>query len=858
MEDMASASVSAVAGNTVSAVAGNTTVSAVAGSGAPDAVDIGTVRQAMAWRVKYRVKSESGQTKRRLPLQMLGVHPQNRGGVYPQGNVVKTLGIRLAGLGYSQEDADHQGVAVEQPPRDEKNPDSAVAESYGEYNRRKCLGQPLLKSCFGVESNVTFGMLSHNHLLLLLLCWTNSAKWELEDKEQGLLGKALNAEGRLDVDTAVAADGNFAELKPIVTQGLLVEVLSWKINVEEPGACSVICAALNAANQVALRTTELTAIAVLSGECALHSSLACSDSIDFLKVKAACRSKLDCFVDEPEFQELFSFVINLGADNGPFIPDLLDFGSRFVDQRIRQLRLHAFAEINKVSNHCPRTKIAALKRAYHKKPSHGLCPSPDSKFHTATFDSLLRLEELLQYFHSYCKPAYESVMKDDYQRAKFIANVDCAAADAFVSARDNATLPELSLHMLQATKKYNDQLQAVLPAEIKEKRLAWIRFPIERKANTNPASAVAESKLLPKIIRYDPVSGEVLTTQETRVTEKRPAPEFQYLPWRSWHQRAASSMGMEEAATRAAWQVLYLLHARTNYSDVPLDVVMDMSKNHRCVKATQVVPPEQLLLAPCVLKAKSLSLNSVHPSRATIEVVLYRQFDEFPSSVDPKPKTKRRKIAKEDAVAGGSDENAGADSKEAAGAGGSDDSAGADSKEALVAVGSDENAGADSKKAAVAGGSDGQAGILKSFRFYVNPEWKAPEADHDDPESWNWQNDESMHPYWSVRRLSHQRLGEATFNMTTKPLEFTVATVGAVSGEYLSVLMKVTVPFMTNYVEIPKGAELLLEEEDKQRKEKQKSKTWKDDVYVRSRGSSGGGGSLAGATRKATKVVVEV
>ena len=42
MDDTASASVSAVAGNTVSAVADNT-VSAVAGSGAPDAVDIGIV-----------------------------------------------------------------------------------------------------------------------------------------------------------------------------------------------------------------------------------------------------------------------------------------------------------------------------------------------------------------------------------------------------------------------------------------------------------------------------------------------------------------------------------------------------------------------------------------------------------------------------------------------------------------------------------------------------------------------------------------------------------------------------------------------------------------------------------------------
>ncbi len=147
---------------------------------------------------------------------------------------------------------------------------------------------------------------------------------------------------------------------------------------------------------------------------------------------------------------------------------------------------------------------------------------------------------------------------------------------------------------------------------------------------------------------------------------------------------------------------------------------------------------------------------------------------------------------------------------------------------------------------------------MKSFKLYVNPEWKAPEADRDDPESWNWQNDESMHPYWSIRRLSQQRLGEATFNMTTKPLEFTVCTIGAISGQYLGVTMKVTVPFMTNSVEIPQGAELLLEEEDKQRKEKQKSKTWKDDVYVRSRGSSGGGGSLAGATRKDTRVVVDV
>ena len=115
---------------------------------------------------------------------------------------------------------------------------------------------------------------------------------------------------------------------------------------------------------------------------------------------------------------------------------------------------------------------------------------------------------------------------------------------------------------------------------------------------------------------------------------------------------------------------------------------------------------------------------------------------------------------------------------------------------------------------------------------------------------WNWQGDESMHPYWSIRRLSQQRLGEATFNMTSKDVAFTVLTLGAINGKSVSVTMEVIVPFLTNFVEIPDGAELLLEEEDRQRKEKQKAKTWKDDLQIRQR--------LALATRKATKTVVDV
>jgi len=89
-------------------------------------------------------------------------------------------------------------------------------------------------------------------------------------------------------------------------------------------------------------------------------------------------------------------------------------------------------------------------------------------------------------------------------------------------------------------------------------------------------------------------------------------------------------------------------------------------------------------------------------------------------------------------------------------------------------------------------------------------------------------------------------------------LTFNAVTVGAPSGVSATLAMNVTVPFLTNSVEIPQGGELLLEDEDKPRKRQQKAKTWKDDVQIRLRGGGGSGGLLAGATRKATKPVVDV
>lgn len=74
---------------------------------------MGLVRAAMALRVKYRLPQ-----KMHLPLSLLGVHQMNRGGVYPMSETVTGLGLRILAGGFSKEEANHQGVCVEEaPPR---------------------------------------------------------------------------------------------------------------------------------------------------------------------------------------------------------------------------------------------------------------------------------------------------------------------------------------------------------------------------------------------------------------------------------------------------------------------------------------------------------------------------------------------------------------------------------------------------------------------------------------------------------------------------------------------------------------------------------------------------------------------
>ena len=95
-------------------------------------------------------------------------------------------------------------------------------------------------------------------------------------------------------------------------------------------------------------------------------------------VKEKVRHALDMFVDQPDFMDLFEFVVNMGAGKNPFVQQLLDFGSAFVDQKTRRLRLQAFQVVNQLPMTTPRCKVAVLMRAYRKQPTKGWCPTPEA------------------------------------------------------------------------------------------------------------------------------------------------------------------------------------------------------------------------------------------------------------------------------------------------------------------------------------------------------------------------------------------------------------------------------------------------------------------------------------------------
>ena len=350
--------------------------------------------------------------------------------MYPNGSDVRALGLRLISK-FDYAEANHNGVAVEEVPADVQavhgfvDPvTSAKYEGIGRYSHRMCDGAEYLVTCFSADQAraVIAGSLSHSHLLLVLLCILTGAKWDQKDAD----GNSKFPCSRSGCVDASAVAGSDSVLKAILTEGLDMELLSYKIYLEEPDACTLISNALNYANSVALKTTELSALSSLTGAVGLS---AVAGKLNYNTIKENLRATLDVMVDEPEFVEMFDFVVCLGADRNSYLPNFLKFTSKCVSSQFRRIRLQTFAVLNKCKAG-PLGKIALAKRSLRSKPgAGGFALPPESDLTTRPESEFKDLEAILHFFHKTCEAAVAAVIPEG-ERPLFFANVDVAAASA--------------------------------------------------------------------------------------------------------------------------------------------------------------------------------------------------------------------------------------------------------------------------------------------------------------------------------------------------------------------------------------------------------------------------------------------
>ena len=104
----------------------------------------GIFQRANAFRARFRTGA-----KRRIPVEMLGPHTHNRGGHYPQQERVRELAVQIILAGFTQAEADHEGVCVQMFPAEEAARRRALDhtfQTYTQFNLDRATGH--LAACF--------------------------------------------------------------------------------------------------------------------------------------------------------------------------------------------------------------------------------------------------------------------------------------------------------------------------------------------------------------------------------------------------------------------------------------------------------------------------------------------------------------------------------------------------------------------------------------------------------------------------------------------------------------------------------------------------------------------------------------
>lgn len=269
--------------------------------------EIGIIKRALAWRAKYKLRTE------RVPPGLVVPHPKNRGGEPMAPLRVQELFEGVHKDGFDPQEANVNAVAVED------NPAKPVFQTC--FEQRHAFAQNELALRVHGQT-ATRGSLSHTHLNQT---FRNAAGGIVVN-----IAAICGPDGRVDSMVMEQHDPAWANF---VTAGITWEVLSHKMDIEEPGAANDIQVSLNRKNQQAMASSMGEMISTMVGliNSKPHGTLA---SISYQLVRQKMQETYGENVEHPCFLAMFHSIVQLGGDRSPFMPDLMSFMGTFVNPQV--------------------------------------------------------------------------------------------------------------------------------------------------------------------------------------------------------------------------------------------------------------------------------------------------------------------------------------------------------------------------------------------------------------------------------------------------------------------------------------------------------------------------------------------
>jgi hypothetical protein len=296
-------------------------------------------------------------------------------------------------------------------------------------------------------------------------------------------------------------------------------------------------------------------------------------------------------------------------------------------------------------------------------------------------------------------------------------------------------------------------------------------------AESDEAAAQEATSSAASVIGFNEVTGAQLNHQLQFLEAPKESNERIALPWREWHRIAlAGDLGAMAADKDSAVAVLHGLHENFDVVSQKIDVFYE--EKHQFVVTTTKVPAMEIMLPPCVPKLSKVVETTDHPYAVNL--------------------TERVMTGSEEAL------------------------------------------------------KLGLSPLLRERSFFLLPEFKFPKKKDDktaDAECdikmapewiWNQGGEDTMRPFWAVRRMTAQQLARAKlevqpgklpprFNCELVMRSISLVCVGAMEGHSLNRTRIFEVPFLTNIEEVMQGEELILEIFE-QRKDPPKAskRSWRD------------------------------